>query len=238
MKPDQFIEYYRQGFGERAELPLVFWYSNEALALPIKHKGCYIGALKTAREGEILSSNSEYISCPGGKLWAGFSSPNPNLPNFISAVERYKKNKNLVEEFISPFSIPEKAEKWINFARIDKIDSFKGKEGVIFFATPDILSGLISWCLFDTNTPDAVSILFGSGCGSIITQVVSENKNKGKRTFLGMIDPSARPNVEKDILTYAVPIDRFVEMCSSITETFLIKSTKDWQRIKERIDHE
>ncbi|MDR2084994.1 MAG: DUF169 domain-containing protein [Bacteroidales bacterium] len=238
MNQKQFVEYYRKGFGDKAELPLAFWYSDKAIAEPIEHKGCYIGAMQAARYGEILSSKAENISCPGGRLWSGFVPQRPNLPHFISVIERYKKDEELAAEFLNSFPREEQAGKCINFARIDKIDSFDNLEGIIFFATPDILSGLVSWCMFDTNDANAVSAPFGSGCSSIITQVLQENRNGGKQTFIGMFDPSARLSVEENILTYSIPIERFKEMCGTMTETFLIMETKDWKKVKERINHE
>lgn len=55
------------------------------------------------------------------------------------------------------------AEKYINFATIAAIEDFETLEGLIFFATTDVMSELVSWLHFDTNDPDAVSVPFGSG---------------------------------------------------------------------------
>lgn len=57
----------------------------------------------------------------------------------------------------------------------------------MFLATPDMLSGLTTWASFDNNREDAVTALFGSGCSSVVTQVVIENKAGGRRTFLGFL---------------------------------------------------
>ena len=74
----------------------------------------------------------------------------------------------------------------LNLARIDTLETFGGVEGLIFFATPDQLSGLAAWAFYDRNDPDTVSALFGSGCSSVITQVVAENVRGGYRSFLGL----------------------------------------------------
>lgn len=234
----KFIEDYRQGFGLNAQLPLVFWYSQTPALEPTKLPRCYISALKNVIDGEMLTLNEDNALCPGAKLYSGFALMQPNLPKFISGKELYKKDEILCEEMMSQFSNAEMKGKYLNFARIDKVDSLENKEGVIFFATPDILSGLVAWCHFDTNAPDAVCVPFGSGCSVITAQVVQENKLGGKRTFLGMFDPSARPCVEDNILTYSIPINRFEEMCETISETFLIKTTNDWQIVKNRINGE
>jgi len=48
-----------------------------------------------------------------------------------------------------------------------------------------------------------------------------------------MFDVSARPWVPPNVLTFAVPFKRFVEMVSYMDESFLI--TKSWEKVKRRI---
>jgi hypothetical protein len=52
--------------------------------------------------------------------------------------------------------MPNKSGKYIDFVSIDKVDRFDNLKGLIFFATPGVLSGSISWIVYDTNRPDAV----------------------------------------------------------------------------------
>lgn len=53
--------------------------------------------------------------------------------------------------------------------RIDKADAFEGTEGILFYTTPDMLSGLCGWAFYDTNEPDTVVSMFGSGCSSVVS---------------------------------------------------------------------
>jgi hypothetical protein len=48
-----------------------------------------------------------------------------------------------------------------------------------------------------------------------------------------MFDPSARPCVPVDVLTFAVPMKKFVEMIGSMDESFLI--TRTWDKVKSKI---
>ena len=48
-----------------------------------------------------------------------------------------------------------------------------------------------------------------------------------------MFDPSARPCVPVDVLTFAVPMKKFVKMIGSMDESFLI--TRTWDRVKSKI---
>lgn len=233
MNKAHFIENFRMAFGNY-ELPVVFWYSDAAENLPTKTKGCFIGDLKRARKGTVVSLNVETISCLGGKLYTGFTPVPTFIRTFVSTKELYKASPEMVDSFITDLNISSKTGRYINFVSIDKIENFDNIEGLVFFAIPDVLSGLISWTFFDTNAPDAVSLPFGSGCSSIIAQTVAENQNNGYRSFLGMFDPSARPEVESNILTLSVPMSRFKEMYYTFEKSCL-SGTRDWKKVKDRI---
>lgn len=85
-----------------------------------------------------------------------------------------------------------------------------------------MLSGLASWAYFDNNSDETVTSFFGSGCSSIITQAVNENRKNGRRTFIGLLDPSARPYFEEDILSFMIPMSRFKEMCDTMRQSCLL----------------
>lgn len=109
----------------------------------------------------------------------------------------------MVKEFVEELQVPRAAKAYLNFARIDLLDSFEGLEGILFLASPDILSGLFTWVCYDNNDAQAVTSIFGSGCSSVITQAVV-NRCKGRRTFLGFFDPSVRPHVEANVLSFVI----------------------------------
>ena len=69
----------------------------------------------------------------------------------------------------------------------------------------------------------AVTTQFSSGCASIITFAVKENKEKGRRCFLGMLDPSARPLVPENELTFTIPMSRFKEMLHTMDDSALFQ---------------
>jgi hypothetical protein len=48
-----------------------------------------------------------------------------------------------------------------------------------------------------------------------------------------MFDPSARPCVPKDRLSFSIPMKKFVKMVDYMDETFLI--TDSWKKVSERI---
>lgn len=229
-----FLNNYREAFGEKAELPVVFWYSETAVNPVDKIGGCLFKCMKEVRGGQPVSLSVDTIGCGGGKFYTGFTDMPERIPGFVSLKEKYKQTPEQVQAFIDELQLPRAKANYLNFARLDKVGSFDGLEGILFFANPDMLSGLATWAFFDNNAQDAVTSLFGSGCCLVVAQAVVENIRKGRRTFIGLFDPSARPYFEPDILTFMIPMSRFEEMYHTMRECCLF-DTHAWKKIKERI---
>lgn len=236
MEVNVFINNYREAFGLAADLPIVFWYSEMPFANTERINGCFFKGMDSVRKGNPISLSLETVTCGGGKFYTGFTEMPERIPNFVSLKEKYKKTPEMVIDYVESLDVPRADKGYLNFARIDQVDSFDLVEGVLFFATPDILSGLTTWAYFDNNAEDAVCAPFGSGCSSIVTQVVNENKRGGRRTFIGLFDPSARPYFEADRLSYVIPISRFREMYHTMRESCLF-DTHAWNKIRDRISH-
>ncbi len=229
-----FIRKYRRAFGETAELPLLFYYDDEPVADTDKVNGCLFRGMDAARKGRGLSLSAETIGCGGGRLYAAFAPMPEHVPDFVSNKERYKASPEDVRECIGRLDIRPAAKRYLNFIRIDLAKSFEPMEGILFFATPDMLSGLATWTFFDNNADDAVSCIFGSGCSSVVAQTVRENRTGGRRTFIGLLDPSVRPHVESNVLSFVIPASRFKEMYRTMDHCCLF-NTNAWNKVKERI---
>ena len=237
MNIQSFIQNYREAFGTYASLPISFYYSDTPLAETEKINGCFFKGLHSVREGNLISLNAEVIGCGGGKFYTGFSELPEHVPGFVSTKERYKQTPEMVLEFIKLIDVRRTDKKYLNFIRIDQLDSFDNMEGLLFFATPDILSGLCTWACFDNNDTDAVTSLFGSGCSNIISTAVQENRMNGHRTFLGLFDPSVRPYVGANELSFVIPYCRFKTMYETMKSCCLF-DTHAWEKVKGRINSE
>ena len=164
MDAKEFASAYGEAFGPAAGLPLLFWYSDGPVRAVPKVEGCFFKALAEAREGSAVSLNAANIGCGGGKFYTGFAPMPPFVPAFVSQKEHYKQTPEMVLEFIGRLGVPEASGAWLNFARIDTpqaAEAFGTADGALFFATPDILSGLVSWAVYDNNADDAVCAPFG-----------------------------------------------------------------------------
>ena len=136
-----FIQNFREAFGKNAELPLVFWYSDEQKGETEKINGCFFKGMRTVRDGGIISLNAENIGCGGGKFYTGFTEMPERVPTFVSLKEKYKQTPEMVIDFIQQIGVPRTENKYLHFARIDKVESLEEIEGVVFLANPDMLSG-------------------------------------------------------------------------------------------------
>ena len=235
MEVNDFINSYHEAFSLMAELPVAIWYSDVEFGQKVKTSGCMFKAMKQVRNGEPVSFDSDTLGCRGGKFYCGFAPMNPNMPKFVSEIERYKDSPESIIEYISNKTMHEASGKCLNFARVDCLKSFDGIEGLVFLANPDVLSGLCAWAFYDNNEPSAVCVNFFSGCGSVITQMVAENRKGGRSTFLGMTDISARKYFEPNVMSFAIPMSRMKEMWETLPKCFLIGKHHDWEFIRERI---
>jgi len=229
-----------------AELPIAFFYTdNPADLIPVDRPSgwrCMIADLAKARKGKSVCFNADSFGCPGGKRYTGFSQElMPGFEPFLSCGipgkmegERYKKSPELVRQYLKDRPAFEAPADYLIFKRWDNLEAADEPAVVIFFAPPDVLSGLFTLANFDTLCPQAVIAPFCSGCGSIVDAPYHERQADNPKAVLGMFDVSARPYVAADILTFAVPMNKFAGMVDNAEESFLI--TESWNKVKKRIE--
>ena len=76
--------------------------------------------------------------------------------------------------------------------------------------------------------------IFRAGCGSIVLHPYLEKDAERPRCVIGMFDVSARPYVQKDDLTFAMPMSKFRRMVENMDESFLI--TSSWEKVRKRME--
>jgi hypothetical protein len=240
---ERFLRLWRQYFAH-VELPIVFYYTGErgqAKAPQSKGHHCLICDLGQVRKGTPLQFDVDAVPCGGGKRYLGFApSLRPGFEFFLSCGipgemegERYKRSPELVKELMAQMPEFEAPAPTIVFKRWDQLDAADEPEVVIFFAPPDVLSGLFTLAGFDESRPEAVIAPFSSGCGSIVYCPYQELQAEHPRAVLGMFDVSARPCVPANTLSFAVPWLKFVRMVDQMDESFLI--TRSWHRVRARM---
>jgi len=241
---NKFLELWAKYFGT-AELPITFFFgSNDGYSTKVVHDkkwSCLICELSQVRNGKSLAYDEQAILCGGAKRFLGYSnSIRPQFEYFLSCGipgklegERYIRTPEMVLELVKKQVTLPTAGKEIIFKRWDKLTTNDHPEVVIFFATPDVLSGLFTLANFDQTRPDSTVTPFGSGCALTIYYPYLEKDTKNPRAVIGMFDPSARKCVSANTLTFAVPFTKMLKMMDYMEESFLITPT--WNTVKKRI---
>ena len=241
---DKFVRLWRKYFNN-ADLPITFYYSDTGKQAELVKLGsvarCVIGALVEVRNGRSFSFNADSIGCLGGRRYLGFAERlRPDFEYFLSCGipgkiegERYKKSPELVREIMKNWPTFRAPKRFVVFKRWDNLDKEDSPEVVIFFAQPDVLSGLFTLANFDESQPEGVFVPMGSGCSSIVSYPYLEKDSPHPRAVIGMFDPSARPYMPKDVLSFSVPMKKFITMIGNMEESFLITDT--WNKLQKRI---
>ncbi len=243
---DRFLTLWKKYFGE-AELPIVFYYTHGDGGAEKAGKAvvwsCLICELARVRNGASVVYGRQAVACGGARRYLGYTTKMASgFEYFLSCGnrktegERYIRTPEMVKEIMKNIEPMDIGSKHIVFKRWDKLTETDEPDVVIFFAKPDVLSGLFTLANFDQTDPNGTITPFGSGCGSIIHHPYIESKTERQRAVIGMFDPSARPCVPHDILTFAVPMKRFERMIGYVEESFLI--TESWLVVKKRMYRE
>ena len=238
------LEPFRETLGLK-ESPLGVYYTDvkpEGVTPKEGIHGCMIGLLQNARKkGKIVYFDKDHFGCAGGGYYMGFLEfPRPNIEYFLSCGipgemegERYIKTPQLAREYFGKMKPRPAPAAYCVFKPIEQFQNEIKPEVVVFFAPPDILSGLFTLTNYALERTDAVYTPFGSGCGTILTHPLKEAEKEIPRAVLGMFDVSARPMVEKDALTLAMPFSIFIKLLENVSGSFL--QTESWKKVLQRI---
>jgi hypothetical protein len=228
-----------------AELPIAFWYTNGDAGVPLARASeierCLIANLAKIRAGTPMRFGVDSIGCPGGRRYCGFSETlMPQFNHFLSygipgkvEGERYKKTPELVAEVMARAPRLKAPGTSIVFKAWGQVADTDDPAAVIFVATPDVLAGLFTLANFDEAEQIGVIAPFGAGCGTVVLYPYLEQQSAHPRCVLGAFDPSARPYLPANTLTFAVPMKKFVTMVANMDESFLITPT--WNEVKKRL---
>ena len=239
---DDFTCKWKRYFGD-AELPITFRYTDhldgsEEKPTYAKDGHCIIGALAGVRAGAVVAFDKDTIKCGGGMRYLGyvddFDAYPKHIEEFLAKTERYKKSPEVVRAYfdasVPRFTAPGR---YCVFTPWEKLTDASTPDVVVFFAMPDVISGLFNMANFDRTDANGVICPWGSGCSSIVMAPYREQSSDDPRAVLGMFDASARPCVGGDELCFSVPFSLFCKLIDQMDDTFL--TTGAWKRVRERM---
>jgi uncharacterized protein (DUF169 family) len=159
------------------------------------------------------------------------------VENFLQG-ERYKKTPALVEDFLKELPAMEVSKRYVVFKPLKELAEEEVPVVVVFLADADQISALIGLANYDRPGVENVFAPMGAGCHQIGIYAFREAQSDRPRAVLGLTDPSARKNVrhilDKDVLTFALPYRRFLEMEKNVEGSFLERST--WRSLAQDME--
>lgn len=227
------------------ESPIGVYYSNDKPEGITPDEGghtCIFRFLQNVRKKrETVYFDKNHFGCPGGAYYMGFrETPRPNIEYFLSygipgemEGERYIKTPELAREYFKNMKPRPAPANFCIFKPLEKFKPNEVPEVIIFFTTPDILSGLFTLTNYALERTDAILTPFGSGCSTILTYPLKNKESSKPHAFIGMFDVSARPMVESDIVTLSMSYSIFTKLLENVSGSFL--ETESWKKILHRI---
>ena len=225
-------------FGLRFD-PLGVWMSytkpNDAYEPAASSEGgCVVSILRMAPLGRTIALDTNSHMCPIGHYFMGFADAPPTGADayFAGGGEHLKADAELAAAHLHDALAFPREEPYCLIARLDVIPDDVQPEVVITFADADSLSALVTLANYDRVGSDNVIAPFASGCCSLINEPLKEAASPEPRAVVGMFDVMVRHLIDGDILSFAVPYPRMLEMLENIDKSFMRQAY--WRALMSR----
>lgn len=204
-----------------------------------KKWGCVMSMLAASARGITAVFDRKTTGCLGGKtgLCLGDGSTGRDLAGFLASGKNglgYFKNREVAKAHLGVHPAQDIPEKYVIFQPLSKVLPERGEPRVvIFLANADQVSALFTLAHYSRRAGEAVVAPFGSGCSTICLLPYLESRRRNPRAVLGGMDVSARPWLDADLLTFAVPFRLYLKLEADVSGSFLERES--WSELQGRI---
>ncbi len=206
---------------------------------------CVIGNIWLARKkkGTAYISTEEY-GCPGGSFYCSMMKPNLRfIEHYVTTGfqgtpihgERYLPSPESMRKFLDTVNPRKAPGKYCLFKPLSLFSGNEQPEFVIFFARPEVLSGLFTHTTFTTGEVDSVASPFGAGCTNVIAWPLYYQEQGVEKAVLGGFDPSARKYMKTDELTFTVSWTLYQKMLKALPES-VFSVDGEWTTVRKKIN--
>lgn len=209
---------------------------------PDSGHACIVNYLRMARAKKTsVHFSADVVGCMGGWVYLGYALPAPErIVHFVTTGwqgqegERYLPAPDSMRRFLKDLDVrPAPAP----FCAAKPLSLFReGEEPLlaVFHCRGETLTGLAMLAGFALDDHDAVAMPFGSGCANIFAWPFTYRRRGLKKAVIGGADPSCRPFMGVDELSFTVTTDVLLAMQEAFPRSFL--KGKTWAGVKKKID--
>ena len=209
-----------------------------------KHFSCVMGNVWLARKKHRAAfiSTEEY-GCAGGVYYCSMMKPylrfiedyvTMGYPGTPIQGERYLPSPEAMRKFLIQVDPREAPGKYCIFKPLSLFAGDEEPEFVIFFARPEVLTGLFTHTNFTTGDVDCVAAPFGAGCTGMISWPLYYKEKGIEKAVLGGMDPSARKYMKTDELTFTVPLSLYKKMLAALPES-MFNVDGAWKEVRKKV---
>lgn len=205
---------------------------------------CVLGHLwRARRQGLAAYFDGERFGCLGGAFYLGFLKPqldfiaryvSTGIPGVMEG-ERYLASPEDCHRFFAAIDPRPAPARFCVFQPLSRFTNGREPEVVIFFARPEVITGLHMLTAFVTGDFEAVVAPFGADCSQVVSWPLKFLQQGRLKAVLGGFDPSARKFHRPDELSFAAPWELFRRLASRWPESFLTGET--WAGVRKKIRH-
>ena len=201
---------------------------------------CLINYLRLARTKKTrVHFAADVTGCMGGWVYLGYTLPAPErIVHFVTTGwqggegEHYLPSPDSMRRFLKDIDIQPAPASFCTAMPL----SLCGETPLIvsFSCRGEVLSGLSVLAAFALDDHNAVTMPFGSGCANIFSWPLHYQGKGLKRAVVGGTDPSCRPFMGVDELSFTVTFDIFCAMAEAAPRSFL--TGKTWAAVRRKIE--
>ena len=148
--------------------------------------------------------------------------------------ERYLPSPEAMRKFLDKVNPRKAPAKYCIFKPLSLFSEGEAPEFVVFFARPEVLTGLFTHTTFTTGEVDSVASPFGAGCTNILAWPLFYKEQGLEKAVLGGFDPSARKFMKTDELTFTVPWSPYQKMLQALPES-MFNVGKEWSVVRKKV---
>lgn len=236
-----------KGFGPKTGVPISRELEEEGkvdMQAVFKDFSCVIGNIWLARKKHCAAYiSSEEYGCPGGVFYCSMMKPNLRfIEHYVTTGfegtpiqgERYLPSPEAMRKFLGKVNPRKPSGKYCIFKPLSHFTDNQEPEFVIFFARPEVLTGLFTQTTFTTGEVDSVASPFGAGCTNILAWPLFYQEQGLEKAVLGGFDPSARKYMKTDELTFTVPLSLYKKMLKALPES-MFNVGESWSIVRKKV---